>query len=371
MPRRSKGDGSVATVRWKRADGTEVIRYRAMFRVARDPLTGKRKAITGVLRETKREAERDRRVLAVEIEQGEHSVAPGGVVSVSAFLDYWLEQRRDTLKYNSQVAYERSVRLHIVPFIGNEKLKDVTPTLLNRYLVQLSQQRPAPTVKKVWQHVAMAFSAAYHWQFIDSNPTEFVKSPSARTKERQVLSADQLRKLITVTERDYPHYYPLFLLLGTLGLRIGEALALRWSDVDGAQIHIQRTLVMRGSNATFGTPKTKNADRFLTLPPKLHSVLCALPRNHELVLVNEKGNDVMSRFQARRVLHRACDSANVPTITPHELRHTVASLWIANNEDLATVSAKLGHASIAETLKTYAHAFAKRVETSAYDITEL
>jgi len=340
-----------------------------VFRVQRDPLTGKRKAITGELRDTKTEAEKDRRRLAYEIEQGDHNITPGGTVTVAKFLDYYLEHRSDQLRYNSVIAYERSFRLHIKPYLGNERLMDITPTRLNRWLVNLRQTRPVATVKKTWQYFKTAITQAHRWQFIDKNPCDSIEAPRARTKSRHVLTGDELRRLLAVLASDYPLYYPLFLTLATLGLRIGEAQALRWSDIDGNQLHIQRTVVMRGSAVTFGEPKTRNANRTLTLPPKLHTVLCSLPNHNDYIFVN--GDTLLTRFNARHALHHACDSAELPRITPHELRHTVASLWIANNEDLATISAKLGHASINETLKTYAHAFAKRVQTSAYDVEDL
>lgn len=154
-------------------------------------------------------------------------------------------------------------------------------------------------------------------------------------------------------------FYTAYYLTLCLGLRFGELRGLKWGDIVKDQLHIQRTLSGDKAIPSFGPPKTKKGDRLLPIPKDVMALLekhqetqAALRekmagqwQDYDLIFTTKFGTSPC-RARLVRPFEKLADKAEVPVIRFHDLRHTAASLWIASDMDVATVSARLGHADI-------------------------
>ena len=172
----------------------------------------------------------------------------------------------------------------------------------------------------------------------------------------------------------------LFTIALSLGLRLGEALGLRWSDVDLQQgrLHIRRTLQRAKGGLVFGELKTARAYRTLSLPNvaistltshrvrQLEQRLAAGSRwsEEDLVFTNRKGKP-LDRANVRKQFHRLLESANLPKVRIHDLRHTAATLLLLQGVNPRTVMELLGHSDVTMTLNTYSHVLVSLKEDAA------
>jgi integrase len=180
-----------------------------------------------------------------------------------------------------------------------------------------------------------------------------------------------LKKLLETVQVRFPRHYPLFLLLARTGLRIGEALALQWGDIDfnGRFITIQRG-ISRGKIETPKNGKSRRVDMSLQLTQALKSlkdqgvtqIVVPITRSEETakepsewVFTNGLGGLIDVNNWRRRVFNKALKKAGLRKIRIHDLRHTYASLLIQGSESLAYVRDQLGHHSIKVTIDIYGH----------------
>jgi integrase len=210
---------------------------------------------------------------------------------------------------------------------------------------------------------------AVQWGLMGRNPTEAVSVPRAERTEMQTLSEDQVKELFAVTRGEALH--GLWVLLATTGLRLGEALGLKWEDVDLAKgrLMVLRALQrQRGSGLVLVEPKTRKSRRTVYFPVGTGAALRE-HRSRQLELKLKLGpswqdNDfVFCRDDGSAVdpsglpekLHRVLRKAGLPQIRVHDLRHTAATLHLARGENPKVVQELLGHSNISITMDTYSH----------------
>ena len=157
--------------------------------------------------------------------------------------------------------------------------------------------------------------------------------------------------------------------------RLGELLALRWRDIDGAMLTVERSLEQTKTGLRFKEPKSKHGRRKISLPPRALADLAEhrgdlLHHPDALLFCNPDGSpirpnnlSVMWNREIRRI-------KGVPNITFHALRHTHASALIAGKLDVVSVSRRLGHSSPVITLKVYAHLFGDGADIDAANAIE-
>jgi integrase len=191
---------------------------------------------------------------------------------------------------------------------------------------------------------------------IRTNPLEDVKPPKQSRKEKDVLTPDEVRRLLDAVSGD--RFECAFYLCALVGLRIGECLALRFENVDlqAGTISISRTL----HNGECTAPKTHSSRRTLTLPQKALQALVRLcedsgnPSDYLFATSTGKPVDVSNFY--KWTWKPALRRAGLPeSITPHQLRHGTASLLLNQNVPVPVVSRYLGHANPGVTMKVYAH----------------
>ncbi|WP_234341286.1 tyrosine-type recombinase/integrase [Streptomyces sp. NRRL S-1813] len=218
-----------------------------------------------------------------------------------------------------------------------------------------------------------ALQQAVREELIARNVARIVETPTVERQEVRPLDAAEA-KILLRTARNH-RLYALWLLLISTGLRRGEALGLTWSDIDLAtgQLRVRRNLQRIERELLFGTPKTARSLRTVSLPKRCGDALTAhqakqaeeqkvagakwkpVPdQPNGLVFTTATGRATDPR-SLNRMLTILCRNAKVRRVRVHDLRHTCASLLLAQGVDARTIMETLGHSTITMTLDTYAH----------------
>lgn len=365
---RSRGDGSVypRAEKRKRRDGStvEVVRYVAAVRDPAAP-SGVRVRYTAAmvdpspaeLRSAEKEALRLLSGIRREVAQG---VPRSDRKTVGDLLDDWLDDAVRRVRPSTATNYRQAVRVNLAP-VRRIRATSFSPADIRRLLAKLSDDGFASsTVALTYRILRIALRSAVIDGQITKSPADGVKTPKVKHAELAILTPQQARDVIGSKDARVALWT---LLLGT-GIRIGEALALRWSDLDleVGTVAVSGTLrttskAERASGLGWKTrdvPKTEAGFRTIALPSFVSTKLRALPRSSVFVFPGPTGGPALYET-VREDWARFRDARGLPPLRLHDLRHTAASLMLAGGLSLDDVMRVLGHSSIAVTVNTYGH----------------
>jgi integrase len=265
--------------------------------------------------------------------------------------------------------YASLLRLHVLPVLGDRKLSQLGAPEIQRLYTCMTEQGLSPrTVRYTHAVLHSALDHAVKLGLLIRNPAQLVDLPRASRKEMKVFTPAQATTFLQAASQD--RWAALWQLLLTTGMRPGEALALRWSDMDGSRIRIQRNLVRYADGRwELKEPKTPRARRTVTMPEMTHTLLRHERRDqleerlkagsayedHGFVFAAVNGSPLDWRVVVQRHFHELLKRADLPRIRPYDLRHTSATLLLSDGVNVKVVSERLGHASAALTLDVYAH----------------
>lgn len=314
--------------------------------------------------------------------------------TVSEWLDHWMRTYvRVHLRPSTAETYQWLIRIHISPALGSLFLAELSPQLLQAWVADLSQKptkRGTPlsprTVAAVRGVLQDALAEAVRLGVVPVNPLDRVRPPKQQPKVVQSFTLAQVRALdAACTHR---RLGPLLTLLWQTGLRIGEAIALRWEDVDldGASIYVHRKITEVGGQRIEGAPKTAAGTREIALAPQTVELL----RRHReqqafeellhggepswnaegLVFPSTKGTP-LGRRNVTRVWEEVRDAAGLPKYGLHALRHTNASLQLQAGVGIREIAATLGHENPGFTARIYAHVLERTKRRAAEQFGEL
>ena len=328
MPkRRANGEGNIR----KRKDG----RWEGRYTVGHDPETGKA-IIKNVLGKTQAEV-KEKLKKAIEENVG-IDYGRAKTYTVGSWLEVWMENyAKVKLRPSTFKTSQGFLKNHIKPQIGSIPLADLTSLDLQRFYKHLldggrvdrieAKKKPkglAPkTVRNIHQMIGSAYNLAIEQHLVTKNPTQGCALPKVEHKEMKTLTADQLSAFFREA-RDSGVYELYYLDLAT-GLRRGELLGLKWTDVDfqhGA-LKIQRAISRQNGKVVEAPLKTKNAYRTLPLSADAIDVLMQQRRktgNSEWVFPSPSGGP-MSPDSVLHMLQRVLKRAGLPRIRFHDLRH--------------------------------------------------
>ena len=358
--------------------------WRLVFDLDRDH-TGRRRQRVIMFKGNKRDAEAELGGILAEIKNGGF-VDPGNV-TVAEYLTHWLEHVATKTSAKTHERYEEIVRLSFVPHLGAIKLSKLRPmdiqglyaTALKSGHMQREGGLSPRTVLHYHRILSQALKQAVKWQLLLRNPADAVEPPRPEYREMVVLDEDQTAALID-RARGTLLYIPVLLAVST-GMRRGEVLALRWSDIDldrGAVAVMQTLEKSRKHGLRFKHPKTKKSRRNITLP----SITIDALRKHraeqaELYLRlgcgwDEKGL-VCGRYDGGPINPNTLTSAfaslvrrtDIPQVTFHGLRHTHATALFRDGVHPKIAQERLGHSTIAVTLDLYSHVMPGMQEDAA------
>ncbi len=280
-----------------------------------------------------------------------------GRLSVDAWSRTFLEGLAH-LKPSTRERYVVALRAHILPTFGNVPLARVAYTDVATWVQGLIDKGLSPaTVRYAHRVLSLLLDNAVKDGRLTSNPAAGVRLPRVVTSERRFLTVDEVERLAEHAEP----YSILIRVLAYTGLRWGEAAALRARRVDLSRRRIEvaeATAEVRGK-VVVGTPKNHQR-RSVPVPRFLVDELASAlydKASDDLVFTAPGGGFLRNTNFRHRVFDRAAAAAGLSGLTPHELRHTAASLAVAAGANVKAVQRMLGHSSAAMTLDVYAGLF--------------
>ena len=358
--RRSNGEGNIR----KRKDG----RWEGRYTVGRDPVSGKQ-VFKNVLGKTQAEV-KEKMKLTIE-KNKKVDFRQTGKYTVTQWMDEWFENVcKLKIRPSSHQTYRGYIDNHITPYIGNlliEKLSTMELQKLYRKLMTKgrverieSEHQPkglsAKTVRNIHQVISSAMDFAVAQRIIPENPCKAVALPKVEHKEMQTIPAEQLRAFLV--EAKASGVYEMYYTELATGLRRGELLGLKWSDIDlnAGVIRVKRQVARVNGQIVEAPLKTKNSYRTVAISRQAVEVLKQQKEktNDEYVFPSPNGGPI-SPDSVNNTLKRVLARAGIPRVRFHDLRHTFATVALQNGVDIKTVSGMLGHFSAGFTLDTYAH----------------
>jgi integrase len=328
--------------------------------VARIERGGKRKDFYGKTRqEAKRKAEEYLRQL------GDRPLPQPGQRTVQDLLQAFLAST--DLKPRTRQDYEDTARRYLQSVLPR-RIADLEPLDVLEVLQPL-RDRPR-TCLKVYRLLHRVLGFAVRCGYLATNPASAIEPPRYRRPQQQATwTPEQLAAFLRAVEGH--RMGALFWTLATTGLRLSEALGLRWSDLDlrTGTLHVRQALHrVRGEWVTT-EPKTRAGSRTVTLPPAAVAVLKQHRRQaveealrsgrgleeDQLVFTTKLGRPLAHRH-VQRVFRQLTKRAGLPPVSPHGLRHLHASLLLAGGAPLPEVARRLGHSTPAVTAAIYSHA---------------
>jgi integrase len=370
--------------------------YSVVVELDRDPITGKRrqKWVSGY--RTKRDAERALPKIVDSLHEGTY-VEPTKQ-TLADFVADWLTAIKPTIRPSTHYSYDRNLKLHVLPQLGSVQLRHIDAGVLNSlYAALLADGRKdyaggglSPrTVQYIHAIVHRAFRDAVKWERLARNPADAADPPTgtaveAGRPESITWTADQLRTFLERTRSS--RFAAAYHLIATTGLRRGEALGLRWRDLDldGGKVKIRQTVIVIKHTVMISTPKTKKGRRTVTLDKGTAGAL----REHRKRQAAERllmgagwtDNDLVFCHPDGTVLHperfsrgflETVARIGLPRIRLHDLRHGWATLALEAGIHPKVVQERLGHANISITLDTYSHVIAGLDKEAAEQVAAL
>lgn len=340
-----------------------------------DPATGKERRTTRRGFKTMKEAKQAERNLLLDVEENGLPSNQSDSFQDPTFEELaqlWLENYKTTVKPSTFENVKSKVKKMTDEHFKELKLKKITVAYCQRVVIELSKSYV------LYNHylsvINRIFKYAVLMDILNSNPFDKVIKPKSRQTQRKgnFLTKEELKEFLKLAQTaTLSYFFPLVHLMSYTGLRQGEALALKWSDIDfeNKKITVDKTAVRIKEKQTLQTPKTKNSKRVISIDPTTLSILKSWKKDQiKIYFKNGKhfeGDDNFIFTNERcewvhihnfiRYFKRFIADHKLKTITPHGLRHTHASLLFSAGVEPKNISDRLGHSTVQITLDLYTH----------------
>ena len=331
---------------------------------------GKRRRKTETVRGKKADAERRRREILSDLD---HGISPP---QKSYKLTEWLKSWMDDVivprsRQKTIDRYRGIINKHIVPHFGNIELARLTPAQVQKFdsLLQREKQMAPAGVNLVHRVLSGALKHAVNMELIHRNPAAQVSPPPGTKSEAETPDIEQVRLLLAEAKSQEHYLWPCIHLIVYTGMRRGEALALKWSDLDLDKqcLRVTSSLVVTADGLSLVPPKTSSGRRTIDLDCGTIAVL-QYHQNRQEMLAEKLRIPVPDIVFPRdsletwchpntfsHALSSLCKKAGCQGITSRSLRHFHASVALENEKNIVKVSKRLGHKKVSTTLDIYAH----------------
>ena len=291
-------------------------------------------------------------------------------LTVEQFLTEWLLLKESNLRPKTSQDYYRVLNKYVYPEFKELLLVDLNPRHINLFYRSLVEKEVGfRTIRYLNSILRVAFKDAIHQGLIRTNPTEGAILPRWTKKEMRALDQNEVQRFL-VCARPSRFYYFYYLAIIT-GMRLGELMGLKWSDIDFQNMTIsvcRQAQDIRGRGIIFSTPKTRSGIRKIRI--QQHTLDALLQQKeliqqfknkakhkwveHDLIFPTVIGTPLVSHH-LRTDFKNRLSLAGLPRIRLHDLRHTAATLLINNNVPIIVISKILGHSKPSVTLDFYGH----------------
>ena len=357
MGKTAYGEGSV----YQRADG----RWAAQVDMGWKNGRRQRKVIYG---RTRRDVQNRLRAALKAKQEGTLRVGPRQ--STGQFLQRWLEDSvKPSVRPATYAMYWHLTTRHLIPNLDRVPLEKLSPEHVQALLRTKTDEGLAPrTVHHLRALLRIALNRAMRWGLVARNVAALADSPRIERFDIRMLTQAEANRLLRATEGD--RLAAVYSVALALGLRQGEALGLSWEDVDftSRRLHVRHGLQRVGGALRLVEPKTRQSRRTIALPSIVIEALLhhravqskerlfAGKRWHEtgLVFTSTIGTPIEAG-NLRRRFWKLLDKAELPRMRFHDLRHSCASLLLAQGVPARVVMETLGHSNISITMDTYTH----------------
>lgn len=340
-----------------------------------DPATGKERRTTRRGFKTMKEAKQAERNLLLDVEEnGLPSNQSDGFQdpTFEELAQLWLENYKTTVKPSTFENVRSKVEKMAEEHFKELKLKKITVAYCQRVVIELSKSYV------LYNHylsvINRIFKYAVLMDILDSNPFDKVIKPKSKQTQRKgnFLTKEELKEFLKLAQTaTLSYFFPLVHLMSYTGLRQGEAIALKWSDIDfeNKKITVDKTAARIKEKQTLQTPKTKNSKRVISIDPTTLSILKSWKKDQikiyfkngkhfegddNFIFTNQRG-DWVHIHNFIRYFKRFIADHKLKPITPHGLRHTHASLLFSAGVEPKNISDRLGHSTVQITLDLYTH----------------
>ncbi|HKP53208.1 MAG TPA: site-specific integrase [Chloroflexia bacterium] len=342
----------------------------------------RRKSIYG---KTRREVAEKLKALLVDQQKG-LPITTSERQTLGQFLEQWLaDVARPTLRASTYATYENHVHKHLVPTLGRTPLQQLGPQQIQSLINQKLKTGLAPrTVADIHAVLRTALAQALKWGLVARNVATLVDRPRISQHQISFMTPEQARSFLQAIHGD--RLQGLYTIAISLGLRRGEALGLRWEDVDFERgtITVKRGLQRIGGKLSTVELKTRASYRSINLPSVTLGALRAhrIRQLEERLLAGSRWQDTGHVFTTtigtpieprnyKRSFDMALKHAGLDHMRIHDMRHTAASLLLAQDVSPKMISEILGHARVGITLDIYSHLYAPMRQDAAHKMDEV
>src|SRR5665811_551698 len=334
----------------------------------RDPVTGNRRQYSRQVR-TMEEARELESNWQAEIARG--TALDPNKTTVAQLLTDWLAITATEVEPQTAAGYEITIRVHLIPALGNILVQKLTTARVQaQYAEWTAVGMSARTMRECHLRLSQALNQAVLFHFVQANVCDHAKPPAMVKAKPQVWNTAEAKTFLDMAESD--SLSPLWHLLLVEGMRRGEALGLRWQDVNWQRgtAHIAQSVragIAKGEAVIQPRTKTRSGARTVRLTARTVAALKAQKKrqatrriaaadwqDNDLIICTSKGTPY-NPTNVRKHFDALVSRAGLRRITPHGLRHTHATMLLRQGVHPKIVSERLGHANIGITLDTYSH----------------
>ena len=276
-------------------------------------------------------------------------------INFITFAQKWLDDyAKPNLRERTVQGYKDYLNLRLIPYFGNMNLSDIQLYDIQKFVNSLSSTLSSETIRKYKNCLSCIFNYAVRWNFLKFNPCNGVIIPKGLdTSVKPVfLTKDEVKQLLIYLNKEELKYQIIVRLALQCGLRRSEILALTWKAIDFNNCTIsifQATSTIKGIGTIVSGTKNESSIRTIHVKKEILDLIKKLPKENELIF-GYIHNDTVTKW-----FNKFLKKYNLKHMRFHDLRHTHATLLIANGIDMKTVSSRLGHSNISTTMNIYTH----------------
>ncbi|MGQ5709474.1 tyrosine-type recombinase/integrase [Lactobacillus sp. PSON] len=363
--------------------GKGKIGYKFSIYTGKDPLTGNSKQERKRF-DTYEEAEKAYNKIVQELKDGTYNKEQEKSYKFKDLYEMWLVSYKENVRESTYFNVKKYFKNHILKDLGNIYIKKLTPVYCQKIVNKWYKECGYATFEALYMYSAKVLDYGLKLDLVEKNAMKRAEKPRKRKthKEHKIYTPSELNTFLETAKSKHFKWFMFFRLLAFSGMRIGEGLALNWSDIDFNEntVTISKTLSSgEKDRPKIDDPKTYNGFRVIALDSLTMKYLSEWrkrqqhdlylmglnPMNNKQLLFPNRDNRLLRRNNIYVWNKSIAEKAGIKRINVHGFRHTHASILYENGATAKQIQMKLGHGSIDTTLDIYTHLSDKKSKATA------